>query len=65
MVLEGSLCWYEIVQASDMAETGETQETTILMISQWVLYPFPHKQELSLVYQFIDILYNLCSLIAL
>ena len=29
------------------------------MISRWVLRPFQHKQELSSVYQFIDVLYNL------
>ena len=30
------------------------------MISRWVLRLFQHKQELSSVYQFIDVLYNLC-----
>ena len=29
------------------------------MISRRVLHPFQHKQELSSVYQFIDVLYNL------
>ena len=29
------------------------------MISQWVLHLSNHKQELSSVYQFIDVLYNL------
>ena len=54
-----------IHESQTTSETDETLETTLPMISQRILCLFQDRQELSLVYQFIDVLYNLCSLATL
>ena len=64
--MKGSLCVVtKGARASGMTEMGETHETMLPMISRWVLRLVQHKQELSSVYQFIAVLYNLdlCSLV--
>ena len=50
------------VQVTGTAETGYCFGQLNLylpMISRWIFHLFQYKQELSLVYQFIDVLYNL------
>ena len=63
--MEGFLCRYELCVSQSTTETGETLETALLMILDGSDVRSNHKQELFSVYKFLDVLYNLCSLVAL